>query len=59
MIVRHFINRVGSEMEIVCQEKEIMILENIQKLKVKYLEEILRSNLEVTGGMKADLELKF
>ena len=33
--------------------------ENIQKLKVKYLEEILCSNLEVTGDMKADLELKF
>ena len=54
VIVRHFINRVGSEMEIVYQEKEIVILENIQKLK-----KILRSNLEVTGSMKADLELKF
>ena len=45
-------------MVIVYQEKEIATLEDIQKLKVKDLQEILRSNSEVTGGMKADLVLK-
>ena len=45
-------------MVIVYQEKEIATLEDIQKLKVKDLKEILRSNSEATGGMKADLVLK-
>ena len=44
-------------MVIVYQEKEIATLEDIQKLKVKDLKEILRSNSEATGGMKADLVL--
>lgn len=38
--------------------QEIATLEDIQKLKVKDLKEILRSNSEATGGMKADLVLK-
>ena len=37
---------------------KISTLEDIQKLKVKDLEEILRSNSETTGGMTADLVLK-
>ena len=45
-------------MVLVYQEKEIATLEDIQKLKVKDLKEILRSNSEATGGMKADLVLK-
>lgn len=40
------------------KEQEIATLEDIQKLKVKHLNEILRSNSEATGGMKADLVLK-
>ena len=45
-------------MVIVYQEKEIATLEDIQKLKVKDLKEILRWNSEATGGMKADLVFK-
>ena len=45
-------------MVIVYQEKEIATLEDIQKLNVRDLKEILRSNSEATGGMKADLVLK-
>ena len=37
---------------------KISTLEDIQKLKVKDLREILRSNSEATGGIKADLVLK-
>ena len=37
---------------------QIKTLEDIQKLKVKDLREILRSNSAVTGGIKADLVLK-
>ena len=37
---------------------QITTLEDIQKLKVKDLREILRSNSEATGGIKADLVLK-
>ena len=37
---------------------QISTLEDIQKLKVKDVREILRSNSETTGGMKADLVLK-
>ena len=45
-------------MVLVYQDKEISTLEDIQKLKVKDLREILRSNSEATGGIKADLVLK-
>lgn len=45
-------------MVLVYQDKEILTLEDIQKLKVKDLREILRSNSEATGGIKADLVLK-
>jgi len=37
---------------------QISTLEDIQKLKVKDLRDILRSNLETTGRMKDDLVLK-
>ena len=37
---------------------KISTLEDIQELKVKDLEEILRSNSKTTGGMTADLVLK-
>ena len=39
-------------MVIIYKEREIGSLEDIQKLKVKDLKEILRSNLEATGGTK-------
>ena len=45
-------------MVILYKGQEIATLEDIQKLKVKDLKEILRSNSEATGGMKADLVLK-
>ena len=41
-------------MVIIYKEREIGSLEDIQKLKVKDLKEILRSNSEATGGTKAD-----
>ena len=37
---------------------QISMLEDIQRLKVKDLREILGSNSEATGGIKADLVLK-
>ena len=37
---------------------EISSLDGIQKLKAKDLREILRSNAESTGGMRADLVMK-
>ena len=46
-------------MVIVYQEKEIVTLEDIQKLKVKHFKEILRSNSEATGRVKADFVLNF
>ena len=42
-------------MVLVCKDMQITTLEDIQKLKVKDLREILRSNSEATGGIKADL----
>ena len=45
-------------MILVHKDLKISKLEDIQKLKVKDLEEILRSNSETTGGMTADLVLK-
>ena len=45
-------------MVLVHKDMQISMLEDIQKLKVKDLREILRSNLEMTGGMKVDLVLK-
>ena len=45
-------------MVLVCKDMQITTLEDIQKLKVKDLREILRSNSEATGGIKADLVLK-
>lgn len=45
-------------MVLVHKDMQISTLEDIQKLKVKDLREILRSNLETTGGMKDDLVLK-
>ena len=45
-------------MVLVHKDMRISTLEDIQKLKVKDLREILRSNSEITGGMKADLVLK-
>ena len=38
---------------------EISSLDDIQKLKAKDLREILRSNSESTGGMRADVVMKF
>ena len=37
---------------------EISSLDDIQKLKAKDLREIVRSNSESTGGMRADLVMK-
>ena len=45
-------------MVLVSNDMQISKLEDIQKLKVKDLREILRSNSEATGGIKADLVLK-
>lgn len=45
-------------MVLVYNNMQISKLEDIQKLKVKDLREILRSNSEATGGIKADLVLK-
>ena len=45
-------------MVLVYNDMQISKLEDIQKLKVKDLREILRSNSEATGGIKADLVLK-
>ena len=45
-------------MVLVYNDVQISKLEDIQKLKVKDLREILRSNSEATGGIKADLVLK-
>ena len=44
-------------MILVHKDMKISTLEDIQKLKVKDLEEILRSNWKTTGGMTADLVL--
>ena len=40
------------------KDKDIWTLDDIQKLKAKDLQDILRSHSESTGGMKADLVLK-
>ena len=45
-------------MVLVQKDMKISKLEDIQKLTVKDLREILRSNSETTGGMTADLVLK-
>ena len=45
-------------MVLVYKDMPISTLEDIQRLKVKDLMEILRSNSEATGGIKADLVLK-
>jgi len=45
-------------MVLVHKDKQISTLEDIQKLKVEDLKEILRSFSETTGGTKADLVLK-
>ena len=45
-------------MVLVYKVMQITTLEDIQKLKVKDLREILRSNSAATGGIKADLVLK-
>ena len=45
-------------MVLVYKDMQISTLEDIQKLKVKDLREILCSNSEATGGIKADLVLK-
>ena len=45
-------------MVLVYKDMQISTLEVIQKLKVKDLRDILRSNSEAMGGIKADLVLK-
>ena len=40
------------------KDKEILTLEDIQRLTIKDLRNILKSNSENAGGMKADLVLK-
>ena len=45
-------------MVLVHKDMQISTLEEIQKLKVKDLREILLSNSETVGGVKADLVLK-
>lgn len=45
-------------MVLVYNDMQISKLEDIQKVKVKDLREILRSNSEATDAIKADLVLK-
>lgn len=45
-------------MVLVYKDMQITTLEDIQKLKLKDLREILHSNSEATGRIKADLVLK-
>ena len=40
------------------KDKEILTLEDIQRLTVKDLRNVLKSNSENAGGMKVDLVLK-
>ena len=54
MVIFHKENRIPT----LQKEKQIPTLEDIQKLKVNTLKEILRSNSESTRRMKADLILK-
>ena len=42
-------------MVLVYKDMQISRSEDIHRLKVKDLREILRSNLEATGGIEADL----
>ena len=53
-----FRGSIASKIVLVYKDMQITTLEDIQKLKVKDLREILRSNSEATGGIKADLVLK-
>ena len=57
-LIREGFERViAQKMILVHKDMKISTLEDIQKLKVKDLEEILRSNSKTTGGMTADLVL--
>ena len=49
---------IAPKMVLVHKDMRISTLEDIQKLKVTDLREILHSNSETTGRMKADLVLK-
>ena len=49
---------IAPKMVLVHKDMQISTLEEIQKLKVKDLREILLSNSETVGGVKADLVLK-
>jgi len=53
-----FLGSIASIMVLLYKDMQISMLEDIQRLKVKDLREILRSNSEATGGIKADLLLK-
>jgi len=58
MIREGFPRVIALKMVLVHKDMQISTLEEIQKLKVKDLTEILLSNSETVGGMKADLVLK-
>ena len=58
-LIRESFQRViAQKMVLVHKDIKISTLEDIQKLKVKDLREILRSNSETMGGMTADFVLK-
>ena len=46
---------IASKMVLVYKDMQISTLEDIQRLKLKDLREILHSNSEATDGIKADL----
>ena len=58
LIREGFKHVITQKMILVHKNVKISTLEDIQKLKVKDLGEILPSNSETTGGMTADLALK-
>ena len=55
-----FVSFVISSLKMVIKYKvkEILTLEDIQKLTVKDMRDVFKSNAENAGGMKADLVLK-
>ena len=55
LIGQVFCGSIASKMVLVYKDMQISTLEDIHRLKVKDLREILHSNLEATGGIEADL----
>ena len=58
LIGEDFDGSIASKMVLVYKDMQISMLEDIQKLKVKNLREILSLKSEVMGGIKADFVLK-